>query len=119
MRLTRKNRTRFWYSSLEGKKPLKDSEGYETGEYELVYSMPTLGWGSVSAARGETQTRQFGEQDEYDKVLVLDHYGPTLDEQTRIWLREPDEGVEHDYIVKKVALSHYFDSYALTKVNVG
>ena len=118
MRVLRRNAVQFWFALYQGIVPITDEQGYETGEYAAGYSDPVQALGNFSAARGETQTREFGEMDGYDKILVLDNFGPVLDEQSRIWLTDPAGGKPHDYIVKKVAKSLNSASYALTKVTV-
>lgn len=63
MRCMNRNRSRFFYSVYLGKVPVKDEYGNVTGEYEIQLSNPIEGFANISAAKGETQTRQFGEND--------------------------------------------------------
>ena len=104
-----------------------------TGEYDVKHGNPTEGYANISAAKGETQTRQFGESETYDKVIVMDNEAPPIDEYSVLWvdtvpqlnedgsLAVDEEGnvlTPHDYIVKKVAKSLNNVSIAISKVNV-
>ena len=88
---------------------------------------------NISAAKGETATRQFGESEEYDKIIVLDQSAPPIDEYSILWvdtmpelnddgtLKENDQGeviTPHDYTIKKVAKSLNVISVAISKVSV-
>ena len=88
---------------------------------------------NISAAKGETSTRQFGESESYDKVIVMGTDAPPIDEYTVLWVDKTpqvdetgalvtnDDGeviTPHDYIVKKVAKSLNSVSVAISKVTV-
>ena len=133
MRCMNRNRSRFFYSVYLGKVPVKDEYGNVTGEYDVKHGNPTEGYANISAAKGETQTRQFGESETYDKVIVMDNEAPPIDEYSVLWvdtvpqlnedgsLAVDEEGnvlTPHDYIVKKVAKSLNNVSIAISKVNV-
>ena len=104
-----------------------------TGEYAVTHGNPVECYGNISAARGEMATCQFGENEAYDKILVLDNASPKIDEYTVLWidtipklnkdgtLRKNSVGevdTPYDYIVKKVARSLNSVSIAIRKVNV-
>ena len=79
----------------------------------------------MSAAQGEMQTRQFGESEGYDKVIVLDDKDIPIDEYSVLWVDtlphlNADGSTEtpHDYVVKKVARSLNSVSIAISKVSV-
>lgn len=127
------NKTGFYYALYKEKIPSKDEYGNLTGEYELVYENPESYSANISAAKGETTTRQFGESESYDKVIVMDNSAPKINEYTILWvdsipllddsgaLKLNDKGevtTPHDYIVKKVAKSLNGVSIAISKVNV-
>ncbi len=127
------NKTEFYYSLYKGKEPLIDEYGNETGEYELVYDIPQKYSANISSAKGETVTLQFGENEEYDKVIVLDKNAPEIDEYSRLWIdtipQTDKDGLllldeqnavvtPHDYIVKKAAKSLNSVSIAIRKVKV-
>lgn len=73
MRTLARNKIRIYYANYLGKSPLKDEYGNLTGEYDIVYDHPIAMLANVSAARGESSTRQFGDDEGYDRVIVLDH----------------------------------------------
>lgn len=133
MRTVNRNKVPFWYALYESKKPLYDEYGNETSEYETIYSNPMACEANISAARGETQTRQFGDDVAYDKVIVMGSDAPPINEYSLLWIdRVPeldaqgvlakDENDEiitpHDYIVRKVARSLSAVSYAVSQVTV-
>lgn len=133
MRCMNRNKVKFFYSLYEGREPITDEYGNVTGEYDVKHGNPTEGYANISAAKGETQTRQFGESETYDKVIVMDNEAPPIDEYSVLWvdtvpklnedgsLAADEEGnvlTPHDYIVKKVAKSLNNVSIAISKVNV-
>lgn len=133
MRCLERNKAKFFYALYEGKTPVTDEYGNVTGEYEIQHGKPTEFFANISAARGEIQTRQFGENESYDKVIVMDGDAPPIDEYAVLWVdRTPqlDEGgnlavnkkgeviTPYDYIVKKVAKSLNVVSLAISKVSV-
>lgn len=121
MRCLERNKTEFYYSLLQGKEPLKDENGYDTGEYTLVYTLPIKMRASVSSSKGEAQVEQFGNALDYDKVIITDDIACPLDEHSVLCIDcMPDYDNEgnliYDYIVKKVARSINSISYAVRKV---
>lgn len=133
MRCMNRNKIKFFFALYEGREPITDEYGNVTGEYDVKHGNPTEGYANISAAKGETQTRQFGESETYDKVIVMDNEAPMIDEYSVLWVdTEPqldedgslavDENdnviAPHDYIVKKVAKSLNNVSIAISKVNV-
>ena len=125
MRCMVRNQTKFYYALYINKTELKDEYGNNTGEYEVSYGNPVKALGNVSSARGEIQSRQFGESESYDKVIVLDNRDTPIDEYSILWvdtlpLLNPDGSTNtpHDYIVKKVARSLNNVSIAISKVSV-
>ena len=126
MRTLEINKRPAWYANYLGKQPILDDDNYETGEYGIAYTTPVLMFANVSPARGESNTRQFGELVDYDKVIVFDGRSPVT-ETSLFWIDNladgeiPDIGGEqapHDYIVKKVAESLNSTSIAVSKVTV-
>ena len=133
MRTMSRNKSNFHYALYKDKIQKVDEYGNLTGEYELLYENPESYSANISAAKGETTTRQFGESEAYDKVIVMDNSAPPINEYTVLWvdtvplvddsgaLKLNDKGevvTPHDYIVKKVAKSLNSVSIAISKVNV-
>ena len=128
-----RNKTKFYYALYEKQKEITDEYGNRTGQYELVYGKPVEMFGNVSAAVGEIQNRQFGESENYDKVIVLDNPNTPINEYSLLWVdtsplldelgnlvlkADGTEETPHDYVVKKIARSLNSVSIAIRKVNV-
>lgn len=118
LRTLERNKQVIYYALYEDKKPVLDEYGNETGEYEILYTPPTLLKINVSAARGEYSTRQFGDTENYDKVLMTDDLSVPITETSILWIDSLDTEKPHDYIVKKVAKSLNSVSIAVSKVSV-
>jgi len=118
MKSLERNKVSFYYSLYDGKSPVEDEDGNETGEYEVSYEEPVEMKANISAARGETSTRQFGELINYDKVISISDLSCPIDEHTVLWVDGTDTTKPHDYLVVKVAKSLNNLSIAISKVNV-
>ena len=133
MRCLARNKRAFFYALHNGQAEIKDEYGNVTGQYKVLYGDPVEICGNISAAQGEIESRQFGESETYDKVIVLDDINVPIDEYSILWVdSQPklDEGGQlvtkedgtvetpHDYIVKKVARSLNNVSVAISKVMV-
>jgi hypothetical protein len=120
-----RNKIRIYYANYRDKIPIKDEYGNRTGEYEVTYGNPVAVMANVSAARGEATTRQFGDDESYDRVIVLDDPKFPIAVTSILWIDTTPEIAEdgstdtpHDYIVKQVAPSLNSVSIAVSKVNV-
>ena len=125
MKMLKRNKIRIYYANYHDKKPLKDEYGNLTGEYEITYGNPVAVMANVSAARGESTTRQFGEDVSYDRIIVLDDPTFPVTETSILWIDTTPEIAKdgttktpHDYVVKQVAPSLNSVSIAVSKVNV-
>lgn len=125
MRTLTRNKSRIFYANYHDKTPIRDEYGNLTGEYCLSYDKPVLIMANVSAARGESTTRQFGEDVSYDRIIVLDDPAFPIAETSILWIDTLPEITEdgttktpHDYIVKQVAPSLNSISIAVSKVSV-
>ena len=125
MRLLHRNKVRIFYANYRDKIPLKDEYGNMTGEYEIVHDTPVEVKANVSAARDEATTRQFGDDESYDRIIVLDDPRIPIAVTSIFWIDTLPEIAEdgstdtpHDYIVKQVAASLNSVSIAVSKVNV-
>ena len=125
MRTLLRNTRRFYSASYVGETEILDEYGNPTGEYSVSYSNPIEYLGNISAAQGEMQSRQFGESESYDKVIVLDEGNAPIDEHSILWVdtlpRLNEDGTTatpYDYTVKRVAQSLNGVSIAIRKVQV-
>jgi hypothetical protein len=125
MRCLTRNKTKFYYASYIGETEIIDDYGNATGEYKVSYSTPIVCNGNISAAQGEIQSRQFGESESYDKVIVLDDRNTPIDEYSLLWVdtlphlnENGSTDTPHDYIVRQVARGLNGVSIAISKVDV-
>ena len=125
MRALQRNKVRIFYANYRDKVPIRDGYGNLTGEYRVSYDNPIAIMANVSAARGEATTRQFGDDESYDRIIVLDDPKFPIATTSILWIDTPPEISEdgstdtpHDYIVKQVATSLNSVSIAVSKVNV-
>lgn len=125
MRCLLRNMRDFYYSLYEGKNEMLDDYGNKSGEYETIYSKPIKCRANISAAQGEVQSRQFGDSESYNKVIVLDEVNIPINEYSILWVditpQFDEQGnvvTPHDYIVKEVARSLNNVSIAISKVRV-
>lgn len=120
-----RNKATFYYALYTGQNELIDEYGNATGQYSVTYGNPIKALGNVSAAQGEMQTRQFGERESYDKVIVLDDVNTPIDEYSILWVDtlpllngDGSTDTPHNYVVKKVAKSLNSVTIAISKVTV-
>lgn len=138
MRALNRNKQNFYYCLYNDKERYIDESGNETGEHIVIYDEPVAMRANVSAASGYSQTEQFGNLDNYDKVIVTDEMDCPMDENTVLFIdKEPEfsevethEEVDgeivvriiqmpvYDYTIRRVAKSLNSISYALSKVDV-
>ena len=125
MRCLQRNKVRIFYANYVSRDPIKDEYGNLTGEYEITYGGPQEAAGNVSAARGEVTTRQFGDDESYDRVIVMDDPNVPIKKSSILWIEtmpviksDGTTDTPHDYIVKQVAPSLNSVSIAVSKVNV-
>lgn len=125
MRCLWRNRVRFFYANYVSREIILDEHGNKTTEYRIIYSNPHEAAGNVSAARGEVTTRQFGDDESYDRVIVMDDPNVPIEKSSILWIEttpviksDGTTDTPHDYIVKRVAPSLNSVSIAVSKVNV-
>ena len=119
-----RNKRPFTYCLYLGKEALTDDSGLETGEYGLSYSEPVKCLGNISPATGASITEQFGNLENYDKVIALDDLNTPIDEDSVLFVDKAYEEDEngnplYDYVVSKVAKSLNQVSIAISKVKIG
>lgn len=134
----KRNQRLFYYCLYAGKTPIIDEYGNETGESIVTYQAPVEMLANVSPATGLSNTEQFGNLENYDKVIVTDDLECPIDENSVLFIdKEPEftDGQTHeptavttadvsvsipvpDYIVVRVAKSLNSVSIAVRKVKV-
>lgn len=117
-RMVFRNMQTFWYA-------LYDSTEESYDEYGNPSAYPTYGevvevQGNISAAQGEVAARQFGDADNYDKVIVLGDRDTPIDEYAVLWI-DAGEPVTDLYGKPQVVDGKYVTpwDYVVTKVGRG
>ena len=117
-RMVFRNKQTFWYA-------LYDSTEESYDEYGNPSAYPTYGevvevQGNISAAQGEVAARQFGDADNYDKVIVLGDRDTPIDEYAVLWI-DAGEPVTDLYGKPQVVNGKYVTpwDYVVTKVGRG
>lgn len=123
MKTMERNKSTFYYLLYDGKEPVRDDQGFETGEEKVKYKAAVSMRANVSAASGTAQVEQFGNLVSYDKVIVTENLSCPMDENTVLFIDKAPEYAEdgsplYDYRVKRVATSINSISYAVEKVIV-
>ena len=116
MRCANRIKQTFWYALHDRVVEEYDDNGYQVGT-SMTYSNPVKASGNITAAKGDVVMRQFGDDDRYDRVIVLEDRDTPIDEYTVLWIEcEPeldangalkvnangDIVTTWDYIVRKV-----------------
>lgn len=120
-----RNKSKFYYASYIGETEIIDEYGNSTGEYKILYSNLNEGSANISAAQGNTEIRQFGESESYDKVIVLDDINTPINEYSILWVdtlphlnADGSTTTPHDYVVTRKAKSLNTVLLAIRKVDV-
>ena len=118
MRTLERNKILVHYALYTGHEDIVDEEGYDTLEKGPVYSDPQELYIHVSPATGKSSTADFGENINYDRILVTDDTSLPIDEKTVFWIDESDTEKPYDYIVAKIPKSRNYLRIAVKKVEV-
>ena len=123
MKTLARNMRPFLYCLYQGKEMLTDEYGNETGEYKILFSDPVEVYGNISPATGYSQTEQFGNLENYDKVIVMDNPDTPINDNSVLFIdkdyeADTDGTPLFDYTVRRVARSINSVSIAVSKVTV-
>lgn len=118
MRSLEINKRDIYFANIVGEEPLFDEWGNETGEYKIIYSEPELLRINVSPAKGQVGIRQFGEIEQYDKILVTHKTNLDMNVGTILWVDNLDTTLPNDYDVKKIAISINSTILAIKKADI-
>ena len=147
MRDLKRNQTEFWYCLLipNTQEAIVDENGNETGEIIPSYEEAVRMQANISPATGNSNTEQFGNLTDYDRVIVTHDMNCPIDEHSVLFIGEEpsytevqtheitesqtvlgDDEIEvisyqlpkYNYIVKRVAKSLNVISIAVRKVEV-
>ena len=115
-RTANRNKQPFWYALYDETAEGYDEYGNQDSTYP-TYGNPIKAYANISPARGDVVARQIGDDDQYDKVLVVENRDTPINEYAVLWIDsipELDVGgalavdedgqiiTPWDYIVKKV-----------------
>ena len=145
MRGLKRNKRPFYYCTIQRDehgeaitREIVDEYGNLTGQYIVMYNDPVLAEYNISPATGQSNTEQFGNLENYDKVIVIDDLNCPIDESSVLFIdKEPEytDALTHsttaittqdetvsipvfDYTVRRVAKSLNSISIAVKKVDV-
>lgn len=104
MRNLLRNQRRVWYRTYEGRVPVVDADGHDTGVREVTYSEPVEARANVSPATGTSSQEMFGTAVDYDRVVQLPGTGWPVDERTQLYI-DAEPPARPDYAVVRVAES--------------
>ena len=144
MKTLERNKVKFWYCTVQKvngeavKREIVDENGNATGEYIVMYNNPVAMRANVSPATGQSNAEQFGNLENYDKVIVTDDLKCPIDESSVLFIDKVPEFTQvithvptaittetktvsvpaFDYTVRRIAKSLNSVSIAVRKVNV-
>ena len=120
MRSAKRNEQAFWYALFDQTSEGTDEYGNITQQY-ATYGDPVKTSGNISPAKGEVVSRQFGDDDLYDRVVGPLPMTTPIDEYAVLWIDVTPElnadgslkvnettgnaVTPHNYIVRKKAPS--------------
>lgn len=85
------NDSPFYYCLYKETIPIVDEYGNESGEKIVTYYDPILMYANISPATGQSNTEQFGNLDNYDKVIVTCDMECPIDENSVLFIgKEPE-----------------------------
>lgn len=123
MRTLDRNKTQFYYATWLGEGEIIDDEGRHTGEKVPTYSAWTPMSANVSSAKGRSEAELFGNDVQYDRVIVTDDVNCPIDENTVLAIdiapntrEKVSDAPVFDYVVTRKSKSLNSVSYAVAKV---
>lgn len=90
MRVLKRNKRQFWYCLYNSTEPIYDDDGNEAGE-KVLYKTGVSMYANISPATGIANTEQFGNLEDYDKVIVTDDLSCPIDELTVLFIDKQPE----------------------------
>ena len=84
-RMCFRNKQKFWYALYDGTVEGYDEYGNQNST-SAAYGNPVEASANISPAKGNVLTREFGDDDSYDKVIVTGDRDIPLDEYSVLWI---------------------------------
>lgn len=108
----------IYYANLVSTQYEFDEDGNRLDQPIMVYEeVPHILRATVSPNQGEVATKAFGNQVEYDNVIITERTNLTLNESTRFWIDQAPNK-PHNYEVRKVSRTHHMVMIAIKRVSV-
>jgi hypothetical protein len=85
-----RNKQPFWYALYDATAVGFDEYGNQNATYSS-YHDPVQTSGNISPAKGNVVARQFGDDELYDKVIVLGDRDTPIDEYAVLWIDSAPE----------------------------
>lgn len=145
MKCLKRNKRSFSYALYAGKFPIVDDEGNYTGENVIVYREAVTPKANFTPASGSSTIEQFGNVQDYDRVIITDDMSCPIDENSIIWINKipsPDDTfspvvpeddllpsdslfpaettysyLNYNYVVTHIARGLHSIAYAIAKVD--
>lgn len=95
MKILNRNKQKFYYCLYDSTEIVTDEYGNETGE-KVLYKIGVPMYANISPATGLANTEQFGNLEDYDKVIVTDDMSCPIDEHTVLFIDKQPEYKEPD-----------------------
>lgn len=116
MKLIKRNLRTFWYCLVAEEGTITDSDGFVTGEGNVLYEDPVAIKGTINPAEGRVYADEFGLREDYDKLIIVEDVNCPIKEDSVLYIDTPPEYDDqgnllnsHDYIVQRIApaLNHF------------
>ena len=99
MKCLKRNKRQFYYCTIQRDehgqavtREIVDEYGNLTGQYIVLYNEPVSFEANISPATGQSNTEQFGNLENYDKVIVIDDLNCPIDESSVLFI---DKALEY------------------------
>ena len=86
MRCTLRNKQKFYCCQYTGKRAVVDADGHDTGEKIPIYGTAKEIWANISPATGMSRAEQFGNLENYDKVIVTNDLSCPINENSVLFI---------------------------------
>ena len=85
MRTSNRNKQTFWYALYSSTVDDYDEYGNQNGLHP-TFGNPVMEHANISPAKGDVVARQFGDDDQYDKLIVIENRDTPIDEHSVLWI---------------------------------
>ena len=118
MRCLKRNKRQIWYCLYKRTDTVTDTYGNEVGSH-VVYEQPVEMWANISQATGRSVNEQFGNLENYDKVIVTTDMDCPIDENTVLFVDKAVEYVDRDEPEEETPVSENTEETEETSAETG